>query len=192
MNSSYTYNKQLGDWSWSDLWDWQPGVISVDDVAEINEAWYDSQSLNASHVIGNKLKIEKDTVAYKNGLPPGNEIIHISKGIITEPVYSWLTDDKGNLWWMIGWYNPIYIKHDPDALELVPYEGGAKYIPGHETDNGGALFDFTGPGLGKLDDILRKALLIGGIAVGGYFLMPFLPLLKDGVETIADSFKKDE
>src|SRR5699024_4893049 len=108
-----------------------------------------------------------------------------------EPVYSWKIADDGSLFWMIGWANPVYVKHDPDVLELVPYEGGASYIPGHVTDNGGSLFNFSGPGLEKLDDILKKALLIGGVAVGGYFLMPFLPVLKDGFEHVADSFKNE-
>lgn len=48
---------------------------------------------------------------------------------------------------------------------------------------------FKGAGFGGLNSALTKVAIIGGVAVGSYFLLPFFPVIKDKFEDTAENIK---
>jgi|AntDeeMinimDraft_6_1070357.scaffolds.fasta_scaffold12514_3 hypothetical protein len=182
MNSSYAHSgKGLGAW-----YDYltPSGAVhnAIEKQKEINK-------ITADEVPGNRLKVEKDVRVYL-GYVGSNQTEIWKKGFLSPPVYSWVMKDD-RLYWMIGELAPFrYVKHDKDTFDIVADYGGGKYL--NEDEDTGSFIDLSGPGLGKLDAILKKGLIVAGVGAGMYFLVPFAPAIKSGLSSFAGKFKDDK
>lgn len=153
--------------------------------------WYqpsdsDNGKTSADDVIGNRFKILKPTIGHRGGIN-STDLVTLPKGYLTGEVYSWVIDDRGHVWWMLGEptksTTPIFVKHEPGRFKIVPSAGGMFNQNLDEAASGSG----SGIGLNDIDSILKKVLLIGGIGIGFYFLSPFFPAIRDGFEDLSDT-----
>lgn len=132
-----------------------------------------ADTYTADQVPGNRLRLKKDMTVFV-GHVGSSQTEHWHKGFLTPPVYSWIVRN-GDLYWMIGEIQPIrYVKHRNDAFELVADYGGGDHL---NLDN-----EFNNPLDFILDDFNEKMkgiLTVGGLALGVYFVLPYVPVIID-------------
>lgn len=118
-------------------------------------------TLTADQIPGNRFKLEQPVTVHIGS--PGSVVTDVwETGFVTPQVYSWV-ERNGEVWWQIGELPPIrYIRHDPDALEVVADSGGAQFLESPEPqgtfslDNVSGIFDaFT---LDNFAGVLKVAL----------------------------------
>jgi hypothetical protein len=153
----------------------------------------ESGGISAAKVIGNRLKMKKDTTVHLGYIGSPNTKVW-PKGYLSPPVDTWVTDDNGNVYWSFGELKPIrYVKHKPGQFKLIRDYSG----PSLNNSSGSSWLDFLDGGqkgglLGSVNKTLSKVIIIAGAGAGIYFLSPLFPEIRDGFEHLADKLTPDK
>ncbi|MEO1023441.1 MAG: hypothetical protein AAFW89_12930 [Bacteroidota bacterium] len=124
-----------------------------------------STQTTADKVIGNRLRVNTGVLLEANSPGSGNGIF-INEGRLTPPVFSWVTDKKGDVFWMFNELGtPYYLRHS-NELELVQDEGGASFL---EPARAGLSLTNVFDAVGDTAKLVRNV-AIGGLIVGGGIL----------------------
>jgi hypothetical protein len=142
------------------------------------------EAFTADQVVGNRVETKQPVTVYE-GFPGSSRTRSWPAGKLSPLVNSFVTRN-GNVWWTFGEEQPIlYVKHDSNALKLVPDTGSKFLNKDDQTTNPFALgFDME-----DVQEFVKKAAIFGGIGLGLYL---FTPLLRAGIKIGAEKIAENE